>query len=612
MCGISGIFSEHIQPNQEKLLEDIVKSQFSRGPDHQAITKITAKNCELLLGHNRLSIIDLSASAHQPMWDDTRRFCIVYNGEIYNYLELRDELRHLGLTFNTHSDTEVILKAFTYWGIDALSKFDGPFAFALWDNLHHKLWLCRDRFGVRPLYYTQINNVLYFASTSNTLAKSLNLAPNFDYLARGIHFLVYENGSAHCAYNNLHALQSGHYLSANFNETGRLQTSVSSYYNLKANVIALMDSYQGVSTNRLLELTQQKLERAVRIRLRSDVPLAISLSGGLDSTTVAALTAEKHEDTIGFSVGDPKNAKTEGPVIANSARFLDLNIHYVWPKPQEMADALVKTLKAQDAPFASPSIIAQYLLYQHVKANHIKVLLGGQGGDEAFMGYKKFLLFYLQDHLQNKNYLASAKYLFTMIPMLFAEVGGGLAAYWRHRHRYLHAKKTAHSIIELPADIQMNLHKGREDLWHRQMHDITQFSLPTLLRYEDRNGMAHSVESRLPFLDHHLVELGLALPAQLKVRSGYGKWPIRAVMKSKIPESVRMARYKRGFDLPLKALLNAGFGNMLRMLLHDQHVKPFLTQSHSIQQLFSDQALLEHQSRITEAFTLLWLTKVHV
>lgn len=612
MCGISGIYTTRVTEQHRDIINTIIKSQFSRGPDHQAMVILKGKHAEAVFGHNRLSIIDLSEQANQPMWDATGRYCITYNGEIYNYIELRNELKTLGRTFNTNSDTEVILNAFAAWGINALDRFHGPFAFALFDKITEELWLCRDRFGVRPLYYVQMNNVLYFASSTSVLAKKLNLKPNLTYVAKGLKYLVYEDNTNISPYLQMTSLPSSCYLHAKFDGDGKLLANIKVYYDLSKNVQRLTHELPINQLDSLLQLITETFEQAVHIRLRSDVPLAISLSSGLDSSSIAAFVSKKNRNTIGFSVGHPHNKKSEGPLIAKCAKYLDIQIEYVWPTQNEMIEGLYKTLEVQDAPFSSLSVVAQYILYRRVHACGIKVLLGGQGGDESFMGYRKFLLFWIQELLRQKRYLATAKNLWQMLPMFTAEMTS-LGIYWRHRRRYMKGNKGLANALQLPESPVLHLNNlTNQALQVRQIQDITEFSLPTLLRYEDRNGMGNSVESRLPFLDHRLVELGVALPEAIKLRAGYGKWPIREIMRNKIPDQIRLARYKRGFDIPLAALLKAGFGQSIRTALQSNSlvIKEFLNNSMKVNQLFSDQQLTHRQSAIAEAITLLWLNKV--
>jgi len=610
MCGISGIYTQQINENHLQIIDDVLQSQFARGPDYQAREIMQMDQCGMVFGHNRLSIIDLSEQSNQPMVDASGRYCITYNGEIYNYIELRNELKLAGFQFKTQGDTEVILQAFACWGIAALDRFYGPFAFAIFDRETQKLFLCRDRFGVRPLYYVQKNNTLYFASTVAVLAKKLGLKPNLTYIANGLNYFVYENESAITPYQDMLSVPAGYYLTAKF-ANDILTSEIQQYYNLTDRALNLAEQLANKNTEDLLAMTAETFNQAVTIRLRSDVPLGITLSSGLDSTSVAALVSNQHANTIGFSYGEPANKNTEGFLAAQSAKFLGINIKYVWPKLDEMIDGLWQTIDAQQAPFSSLSVVAQYLLYKQIKAAGIKVILGGQGGDEAFMGYRKFIIFGLQQKLHQKNYLALAKNLIQIFPMLLSEFSA-FGAYWRQRKRYT-GQVGLQNIIQLPGVPALNLNNARDQALNlRQIQDITQFSLPTLLRYEDRNAMSHGVESRLPFLDHRLVELGVALPETLKLHAGFGKWPIRKIMADKIPNNIRLARYKRGFDIPLAELLNSGLGKSIRAALQSNFsvIKEFLMKGASINQLFSDQQLLSRPNAITEAITLLWLNKV--
>ncbi len=606
MCGISGILTSELLQSHHAVIDLIVKDQFSRGPDHQEIIAIKRKNTEVLLGHNRLSIIDLSQKANQPMWDHSGRFCIVFNGEIYNYIEIRHELLKNNFVFNTNSDTEVILNAFACWGIEALQYFRGPFAFALFDIEREELWLCRDRFGVRPLYYIEANNTLYFASSSTILAKHLHLQPNMDYLAKGLHFLVYEDGTESSPYEKLLTLKPGCYLQSKLHSNGILVNNITQYYHLNDHVEESIHRLSTVNNRDLLPMLANELEKSVEIRMRSDVPFAISLSGGLDSSSIASLVSHKQNNLLGFSFSHPNDKKTEGPIVAHCGNFLKMQIEYVWPTAKEMIEGLFKTLTVQEAPFSSWSIVAQYLLYERVRSFGIKILLGGQGGDESFMGYKKFLIFEIQHLIRKKNYLKALQQIAQLVPMFFAELPS-LHAYWHHRHRYMNRKQEI-TALNLPYT-PLNLSQKEKDLWQRQSLDILQFTLPTLLRYEDRNAMGHSVESRLPYMDHHLVELGLALPKSLKLRHGFGKWAIREIMKNKLPDNIRLARYKRGFDIPIHRLLKAGLGGEIRTHLKNNATKisDYFKSQIDIEKHYSDSQLLQRRTAMTEVITLLWL-----
>jgi len=610
MCGISGVYAQQITENHQQQVQAMVDSQLSRGPDHQALVKLESPNGKAILGHNRLTIIDLSAAAHQPLWDVERRYCIVFNGEIYNYIELRAELMALGKYFQTQGDTEVILNAFSQWGINALQYLRGPFAFALFDTWNGELWLCRDRFGIRPLYYSQDRCSLYFASTTTALASVIQLKPNLDYLVRGLNYLVYEKSGDDSAFVNAIAVPAGHYIRVKLMPNGDVSLFKSSYYSLFDNVQHRIETLAVQSIDDLLHRIAYQLDESINIRLRADVPLAISLSGGLDSSSIAALVSKKQNNLVGFSFSSPQEKKSEGPLVAHCAKFLNMQVHYVWPSAEEMIQAFYQTLSIQGAPFASFSIVAQFLLYKRVRESGIKVLLGGQGGDEAFMGYRKFLFFWLRQTLQKKRIFSAMKQVMMLLPMVAAEIKS-LGIYWQHRHRYTkHHQHT--SPLSLPQAETLSLGQSPSSLWQRQLLDITQFSLPTLLRYEDRNSMGNSVESRLPFMDHDLIELALALPETIKLRHGYGKWALRKIMQAQLPDQIRLARYKRGFDIPLTSLLKAGLGRSIRSTLQSnrERLADYLPTSVSINEIFSDQRFLQRNKTMTEAITLLWLNRV--
>lgn len=609
MCGISGIYAPTILDKHHRLIDLIIHDQFKRGPDSQSKLVIKNKHGDVLFGHNRLAIIDLSNHGIQPMWNSTQRFCIVFNGEIYNYLELRTELKKLGFHFNTLTDTEVILNAFSAWGSEALNHFIGPFAFALFDQHRQELLLCRDRFGVRPLFYHISNNVLSFASTSNVLARELNLSPDLNYVAQGLTYLVYEDNSSRTAYQQLFSVPASCYIKIKYDSKGQLLKDIVPYYDLASNVQNMIESLPLNNMNNLIDKTLHTLENAVNVRLRADVPLAVSLSSGLDSSSIAALTSEQHPNIKGFSFSHPHAKKSEGPLVAKCAKFINIPIEYVWPNEKEMIYAFFKTIEVQDAPFPSLSVVAQQVLYQKVNEANIKVLLGGQGGDEAFMGYKKFLMFSLQQSIKNKHYLTVIKKIITLLPNIFAEIPA-LKSYWKHRYRYKKNYSIENNILNLPPSSHLFINHSTNQLWQRQLKDIQCFSLPTLMRYEDRNAMSNSVESRLPFMDHHLIELALALPEALKLQNGYGKWIIRKMMLNKIPSAISLARFKRGFDLPIKKLIDAGLGHSIRSVFRNNIAlcNEFIKQPYDFNKHFSNAALLSH-NRLHESIILLWLNK---
>lgn len=602
MCGIAGSVSTNT--SNQALIDRILISQHARGPDHLAQTTIQTNHSSVILGHNRLSILDLHARSDQPMWHPSNQFCVVFNGEIYNYLEIREDLIRLGNVFHTSSDTEVLLQAYAQWGIDCLSKFNGMFAFALYDQTQQKLWLARDRFGVKPLFYFQNTQHLVFASSSREIAKHFQLQPNLHYIARGQKFGYYDDASAETAFEKLRCVPASHVACIDLTTQS---LTLKKYYDFAQAIASTQHQIVDLSEQDLLEKTKFELERAVSIRLRSDVKLALSLSGGLDSSTIAALAKHQQTDITAYSFGHPEARQSEAPLVVELSKRLNIPTQFIWPTQAEMNEAFWKTLDAQDAPFRSFSIVAQNLVYNRVHQDGVKVLLAGQGGDEGFLGYRKFFLFFAQKLLKQKQYFEMVQFLFSMLPTAFSELGR-TKLYWHNRKRYQNGGDQDQVGLILPS-LDVNIGSSEQ----RQILDITDFSLPTLLRYEDRNSMSHSVESRLPFLDYQLLELALALPETLKIRHGYGKWVLRDLMQNELPDTIRLARYKRGFDVPVKQWLDSGVGDTLLTYLLDNQssLQPYLSCKVDIAKAYNRSALQHRNQALSEAITLAWLANYH-
>lgn len=607
MCGISGGITRNGLDITLKVVKEIVRSQCNRGPDYQDIEVINNTEINVILGHNRLSIIDLTPEANQPMWDHEKKYCLVFNGEIYNYIELKNELKQLGHLFLTQSDSEVILEAFKEWGVQSVKRFNGMFAFAIFDTVNQKLFLYRDRFGVKPLYYYRDEEKFIFASTTNTIGQNLSLEPNLEYLAQGIQYGFYDNEDI-SPYKGLKALKPAHYLVVDLEESGMVTYNLKEYYNLHNEVEALTSSLSQLSTNSLCEKVADLMDNALDIRYRADVPIGVSLSGGLDSSTVAALSALRgHNDVIGFTFGHSEDRKTEGPLVKELSKKTGIKVRYIWPEVKDIINSFSETLAAQGAPFLSGSVMAQYMVFKDVKASGVKVLLGGQGGDELFMGYRKFFAFHLRQLIIKKNYGEALEFILGLVPLFLAELRT-LPEYWKQRHRYT-SRTGMDTVLNLPkVSFSYMGFDPNKPLWERQITDIMHTSLPSLLRYEDRNSMGNSVESRLMFLDYRLVELALAIPTALKLKNGYGKWIIRQIVKGKIPESIRSVRYKRGFDIPQNQWIDQGLGELLRREIQDRlsKIKDFLLNT-NINEQFSNEQFKQRPLTFAEAATIIWL-----
>lgn len=607
MCGIAGAVVTDDSMDGEALVRAIVADQHARGPDHRAVEALDFGDARAVLGSNRLSIIDLSAAANQPMHSGDGRFALVFNGLIYNYLELRRDLEASGHVFRTESDTEVVLAAYSHWGTGAFERFNGMFAIAIVDRVTRRVHLVRDRWGVKPLYYRIRPGHLVFASTGRVIAHRLRLPPDLGYVARGLRYMVYDDDGARSCYEGLEVLRPGHCLSCEF-AGRRLEWRLDRYYDLASRVEGLRQEIAGGSERKLLERVDETLQQAVAIRLRADVPYGVSLSGGLDSSAMAAFIDEAGAAPRCFTFGHPRAPASEGPVVEAFAAPRGLNVEYVWPDAEAFTASFWKTLKDQDAPFAGLSVVAQNAVFQKARQCGMKVLIGGQGGDEVFMGYRKFHFFVLQRLFRRGRYLAALA-LLAAIPRLFLGAHGGLGNYVRQWPRYLRGSGMR-SVLRLPVPDAVALgHDPDQPVWRRQMADVLRCSLPTLLRYEDRNSMGNSIETRLPFLDYRVVELGLALPDAMKVRGSYGKWAIRELMAGRVSDEIRSARYKRGFDVLGRAWLSQGLGSAIREGLAQrwQSLGDWLEGSCRIEKDFGDLEMERNPLRVTEAITLLWL-----
>ncbi len=625
MCGIAGVITSgegatggwpvlisqrHGQDARGTLesVEQMVALQHHRGPDHAAVVTLEHPRGRVVLGHNRLAVLDLSPSAHQPMPSADGRFCISYNGEIYNYRELRGELAALGYRFRTSGDTEVILAAFDRWGTEVVGRLNGMFAFALFDRQEGRLFLVRDRFGIKPLYYVLGDGSLHFASTERPLATILRLKPNLDYLATALRYWVFDHDEA-APYEGMKAVPPGHLLEVRLPPAGGLQTRLHRYYDLEHRVADVAETIVGRTEGELTRQATELLDDAVRLRLRSDVPLAVSLSGGLDSGAIAAVAAGHQAGQLhAFTFGRPEVRRSEGPLVARLARRTGIDVHYVWPDDRAIAEALVAALDAQGSPIVNTSVVAQHLVFEAAHRQGFKVMLGGQGGDEVFMGYRKYQVFALAEAARRGDLARAAWQLLWTIPTLATELPAA-GHYWRHRGRYTR-RQGIESVLRLPEPEPLPLGRGpAESLGARALRDVTLVSLPSLLRYEDRNSMAHSVESRLPLLDYRLVELGLALPAAMKVRRGWGKWILRRAIGPRLPRAIRWARYKHGFSVPQNAWIDRGLGCLIRRMLRRRRVavRAWLSGGASLDELFSDERLKHRGATLAEATALLWL-----
>ena len=605
VCGLAGVVAPGREGDARRFIEDAVATHACRGPDHRTIVALPG---DVMLGHNRLSIIDLSDEANQPLWDAEGRRCVVLNGEIYNYLELRDELVGIGHRFRTSSDTEVLLTAFNQWGDGALERLRGMFAFAVYEPEVGRMWLARDRFGVKPLYYRHDDAVFAFSSTPAPIARGYGSSPDLGFVGRGLRYWLYETDDSRTQYTGVHALRAGHFMAVERSPSGAISVQEQRYYDFGERV---QRRRRDMARQDDMELTQaftERLRSGIDLRLRSDVPIGVSLSGGLDSSSILALASERTTGLVGITFGDPAVAATEGPAVRAIAAFTKTRARFVWPSAEDLINAYDETLVAQDAPFNDVSVVAQFLVFRAAREEGLKVMLGGQGADEVLMGYRKYQLAALRDTLRRGEARSSLRHALSTVRMVQAELGQA-SLYLRQLRRYV-GGRGLHSLVS--ADTEPFFLGADGDARSRQVADIVTNSLPTLLRYEDRNSMGNGVESRLPFMDHELAEFSVAMPTAAKLRNGYGKWVLRAAMRDRLPPPVLMTRRKVGFTVQQDAWIRDGLGEHVRSRLRSQPsvLHSLLPRDTDLDIAFSDHRLARSATAFADATALIWLGQV--
>lgn len=569
MCGIAGIISQNQTTINTGVLKSMADSLSHRGPDGEGFW-INPKNTAGL-AHRRLAIIDLSEKGAQPM-HYLQRYSIVYNGEIYNYLELKKELQNAGYSFNSASDTEVILAAYDRYKERCLQYFDGMFSFAIWDDHLQILFAARDRFGEKPFYYFTEKHSFVFASEMKGLwaagiNKTLENKSLLSYLALG--YVQNPRDKSQTFYKNIFSLPPAHYVIFNVNST---KLSVTNYFDIDKQYT------QVIAEDGAQQKLEALLKTSVTRRLRSDVTVGSSLSGGLDSSTIAyyvnAVRMQKNRagEFTSFSAVFPGFEKDESAFITTVSQQLNFKNFTVSPSAEQLMADFEKLCYHQEEPFPSSSIFAQYKVYELAKAQNVKVLLDGQGADEVLAGYHKYLHWYLQELVNRYKYLTAKKERKYLQKNNIQVKWGGknILAAMLPSHAALALEKNEYKKIihnqELNKSFVANL-KGCE--WegiHKpvvtKLNDILYYNtmetgLEELLRYADRNSMAHGVEVRLPFLNAELVQFIFSLPSKYKINQGFTKWLLRKSMENKLPASIVWRTDKVGFEPPQKQWMNS-------------------------------------------------------
>jgi asparagine synthase (glutamine-hydrolysing) len=611
MCGIWGLISHDGAEDRRAAMAAAFRFIAPRGPDARGRKQLSFGAHHVLLAHSRLAIIELSELGAQPMGDAVSGWWVVYNGEIYNYREIREELRSAGQSFSGGSDTEVLLRAWAAWGVDALRRFNGMFAFAAFNQRSGELWLVRDRFGVKPLLWgRRADGALTFGSSGAGVADQVGAEIDTAYCARGVRYKAYETERSGSSFKHVKSVPAGCWVKFQLS-VERVEISEGSWYCLTAAVAARRAALDGLGVPALLNECRTCFDSAIGLRLRSDVPLAVSLSAGLDSAAIACATRGRTTQLRAFSFGSPTAPASEGPATRAMSDAVGIDVSFVWPRwsSSELCDMLETTMASQEAPFSGLGPIAQNALFRDTSAAGFKVLLGGQGSDEIFAGYRKFMPIALREALLARDPESVLRLLYSLALMLAHEIPQA-RMYMQNLARYRHGKGKAFCLLAWEADTQDLWGASHLSLADRQIADIQQWSLPTLLRYEDRNSMGCGLESRLPFLDYRLVEFALALPARLKIADGFGKWALRSITSGLVPDLIRLNRKKRGFDVT-QDWIAQGLGASLRARIFDHRttLSDALKPDAQLDARLSDAALSQSPELLDEALLLAWLVK---
>lgn len=568
MCGICGEINFTKQIGLASV-QGMMKDMKHRGPDDDGVFMNDQKN--LALGFVRLSIIDLSNNAHQPMLSAGGRYVLLFNGEVYNYIEIKNELLTLGYTFISSTDSEVVLYSFIEWGEECLHKFNGMFSFVIFDKQTNILFAVRDRFGVKPFYYTSTPEGFIFASEIPALLGALSRKPRANQQAV-YDYLVFNrtDQTEDTFFDGIKKLQHGHCLKVHI-DTG--QTEIRKWYDLRSQLNNPFNS-----PAEFLELFRSSCE----LRLRSDVPLGVCFSGGLDSSSIlSVLLKDLHKDEINTfsSVYGKDETGDESQYISLYAKQVK-NMHFITPDASTLAADLDTFIAAHGEPVPSTSVYAQYKLCELAQKS-VTVALDGQGADEYLAGYHYFYGFYFKELLKKArysrlsselyHYLKTHKSLFALKTFLFFMLPSSTRTKLR-ADKYGYILPEFESKFGSSNTISDNLY-GSSSL-RDALLDHFEFKLEHNLLWNDKNSMRFSLELREPLLDYRLVERSLATNMDMIINKGYTKSILRNAMKGYMPEDIRLRIDKTGFETPEnKWLMTPYFTKFIRELINDERFR---------------------------------------
>ena len=595
MCGIAGIFSKN--NGQYFLVDEAIRMSDSlahRGPDESGIWYESDYSC--VLSHRRLSILDLSKNGSQPMISKSNRFVICYNGEIYNTEELLKNCSSSSLVIRGHSDTEIILELFEKYGLDSIiPKLIGMFAFALFDRKCKKMFLCRDRLGIKPLYWGILKNELIFASElkafnfKRSFKKELNTDVISNFLRHG--YIPTPN----TIYKNVNKLEPGKLLEIDIN---KFSPSINSFWDLPQ-IIKKRSLKNNYNNEELINDLDNLLNDSISRRMVADVPVGAFLSGGVDSTTVSAIMQKNSKKKIKtFSIGFEESSYDEAHFAKKIAKRLQTEHYELYLTSKEAQKFIPDIPKYFDEPFADSSQIPTYLISK-MASKSVKVALSGDGGDELFMGYNRYQI------ANNLNWILNLPNFFKKFIMQIIKLGSinqwnTISKVFSNRFvpsqlgdkLYKLAKilkeddsdfyRLLISSFDYPDDFLINGKERKGLVWKNnfdtflscyveklKLLDTMTYLPDDILTKVDRSSMAVSLEVRVPILDHRIVEFSWMLPKEIQLKNNQSKWILRQVLKKYVPEKL-FTRPKMGFGVPIDSWLRTDLKNWASHLLSDE------------------------------------------
>lgn len=587
MCGISGIISKRNTPIEPALIECITDLIIHRGPDGKGYYF----GPNFAFGHRRLAIIDLSEHGRQPMAFQNR-YWITYNGEVYNYIEIRADLEKLGYSFRSNTDTEVILAAYAHWGSSCLSRFNGMWAFAIYDLLKQNILFARDRFGIKPLYYIDTPNQFAFGSEiKQLLALQSSVRADRKIVIEALLTSI-DNHTADTYFNGVKSFPQSHY---GYYDLRTHALKLHRYYELKIDT-----SLRTLPVKDAVSHLYELFTDAVRIRLRSDVRVGTCLSGGLDSSAISSIACQLyHNDANERFIGihaKSIDAETDESHYANMvARHLCIDLHTVEPSTEDFLSTIDELVYTQEEPFGSPSMFMGWHVFEKAKLLGCKVMLNGQGGDEILLGYERYfaaflrsvslIRFFQEAYAQSRHSRLGIKDVL-LYNMYFTNPSLRiLRLKWRS---ILHKKFKAIHDFEAILKSSQSFRKI-EDM---QIHEISTLQLPHLLRYEDRNSMRHSIETRLPFLDYRLVEFCISIPPDYKIRDGWTKYALRKAVENVLPKQIIWRKDKLGFVAPERTWIGNARAKMKNEISNSNILRE-ITDYKRLEETYERQSLIQ-------------------